>query len=605
MELNRKNAMKKWEESFGRDISTVDFAGRKIQKGAYQQLTSTFGWVLVPVLPKSAGGHIELNNLMCVHVRTAEEKSDDYPTFKAGDVRYNIVSQNGKWTVEQSDDDEAIAEQEAMVADAIMKWKELYGDADTVADFCGREMVKAQFLSDSEGAWKIAPYVTSRPAENKNFYIANVKSVEEAYGKTAFRANGRAFTLNKENGAYRFKESAVKPQRRSFHPGNPIAVAEKIDRSIEEFAGLTETGIWLDFIMVSAVIEAGVPEYVGAAFSDTVSYILREQVGPCISSEVSGLTDENGCYHAFLSFRYNCPQISDMQRVFSAAMLLNTYSTMLVEKFGLKMFKVYNYANSFPGTQVQYTNSFLANGNPAFKALLGAFFGSEVGLYEGEPDVTLYVSRGIVYNIRELAEVHSEEEAVYFTDAELTEHNYIYTGLREMIASCLEPSPEPEMPQELAFRAEQEQHETEDTDDSAQIDMFEEMSEDTVSDTEIVVNKEAAVDTEEAENSEAVTSPIQQETAEEPIAEEVAAEAQLAPEAQSYEQTSYTDEPEEERSSASIFDSLFFSPSNETENKAVETLSEVPVASESSNAQDEEKAEDTDGEVYFDLDVDE
>ena len=58
MEINRKNAMKKWEEMFGREVGAVDFAGRKLQKGAYEQRTSDYGWVLAYLLPKSEGGSL-------------------------------------------------------------------------------------------------------------------------------------------------------------------------------------------------------------------------------------------------------------------------------------------------------------------------------------------------------------------------------------------------------------------------------------------------------------------------------------------------------------------------------------------------------------------
>ncbi len=446
MEFNRKNAMKIWEEAFGRDVMSVDFSGRKIQKGAYQQITSNYGWVLAPILPKSEGGNTEPENLVCLHVRTAEEKSDSYPTFKANDVRYNIVANGGKWTIEQSEDNEAMAELEALVAYAMSKWEELFGDVSSATDFCGREIIKEQFASDCAGAWKIAPYVTSKPAENKNAYIAHVESVEEAYGKTAFRANGRQFTLNKDNGTYFFKESAIKPQRRSFDLGNPLSVAERIDRSLEEFAELAEKGVWLDFILVSAIIEPGVAAYTSAALTDTISFILREHLGSWLSSEVSEMPDADGGNHVFMTFRFTSPQVSDMERVFNAAMLLNTYSSMLTAKFGLRMFKVYNYANNFSGNYIHYPDALLTNYSQEFQELLGAFYASEGGMYEGEAATTLYVSRFVIFNIPALSEAHAED-AQYFTAAQLVEHNYIYSGLKDAIDSYLVPSPEPSIPE--------------------------------------------------------------------------------------------------------------------------------------------------------------
>jgi hypothetical protein len=85
MELNRKNAMKAWEDQFGKLVQAVDFAGRKIQKGAYEQKTSDFGWMLTYLVPKNAGGSAKPENIICVHVKTAEEKGDSYPAFFAND----------------------------------------------------------------------------------------------------------------------------------------------------------------------------------------------------------------------------------------------------------------------------------------------------------------------------------------------------------------------------------------------------------------------------------------------------------------------------------------------------------------------------------------
>ena len=95
MELNRKNAMKAWEDQFGKIVQAVDFAGRKIQKGAYEQKTSDFGWMLTYLVPKNAGGSAKPENLLCVHVKTAEEKGDSYPAFFANEKKYNVKDEDG------------------------------------------------------------------------------------------------------------------------------------------------------------------------------------------------------------------------------------------------------------------------------------------------------------------------------------------------------------------------------------------------------------------------------------------------------------------------------------------------------------------------------
>ena len=90
MELNRKNAMKAWEDQFGKTVQAIDFAGRKIQKGAYEQKTSDYGWTLTYVVPKAEGGKFIPENIICVHVKTAEEKGDAYPMFTANEKKYGV-----------------------------------------------------------------------------------------------------------------------------------------------------------------------------------------------------------------------------------------------------------------------------------------------------------------------------------------------------------------------------------------------------------------------------------------------------------------------------------------------------------------------------------
>ena len=89
---------------------------------------------------------------------------------------------------------------------ALELWEGLYDKNVEATDFAGRQMHKSEFCTDSEYAWKLAPYVSEKPMENRNVYAANVLTVEEAFGKTEFKANGKNFTLNKENGTYRFRE---------------------------------------------------------------------------------------------------------------------------------------------------------------------------------------------------------------------------------------------------------------------------------------------------------------------------------------------------------------------------------------------------------------
>ena len=144
MEINRKNAMKIWEDQFGKTVQTVDFAGRKIQKGAYDQKTSDFGWTLAYIIPKTAGGNANPENMICVHVKTAEEKGDDYPVFSANDKKYTVKEEGGEYFVEEATDSESIAEQQAKIEAAMNTWQQFFGDAETAIDFCGRKIIKTE-----------------------------------------------------------------------------------------------------------------------------------------------------------------------------------------------------------------------------------------------------------------------------------------------------------------------------------------------------------------------------------------------------------------------------------------------------------------------------
>ncbi len=230
MEINRKIAIKKWEEQFGKAVSAVDFAGRKIQKGALGQLTSAYGWTLTYILPKSEGGKAETDNLICVHVKTNNEKDTDFPSFCANDIRYKITNENGSWEIVKSEDADAIAEQKEKTDKALDFWTNFFGDIESATDFAGRTVNRYEFGTNHECAWKIAPYVESKPTENKNAYIANLLTIEEALGKTAFKANGKSFTLNKENSIYTFNE--VKP----LVYDNQSPTFDFIDFSVEENA---------------------------------------------------------------------------------------------------------------------------------------------------------------------------------------------------------------------------------------------------------------------------------------------------------------------------------------------------------------------------------
>ena len=91
MDLNRETAMRLWNKSFGKDTKAVDFAGRTIAKGAYNDRNSEFGWNVDHILPQSKGGATADYNLVCCHIKTNDEKADKFPCFSANEIAFEIV----------------------------------------------------------------------------------------------------------------------------------------------------------------------------------------------------------------------------------------------------------------------------------------------------------------------------------------------------------------------------------------------------------------------------------------------------------------------------------------------------------------------------------
>ena len=101
MDLNRETAMRLWNKSFGKDTKAVDFAGRTIAKGAYNDRNSEFGWNVDHILPQSKGGATADYNLICCHIKTNDEKADTFPCFSANGIAFEIVKVQNHYEIRQ------------------------------------------------------------------------------------------------------------------------------------------------------------------------------------------------------------------------------------------------------------------------------------------------------------------------------------------------------------------------------------------------------------------------------------------------------------------------------------------------------------------------
>lgn len=104
MDLNRETAMRLWNRYFGKETKVVDFAGRIIAKGAYNDRNSEFGWNVDHILPQSKGGATADHNLVCCHIKTNDEKADKFPCFKANGVAFEIVKIQNHYEIKAKED---------------------------------------------------------------------------------------------------------------------------------------------------------------------------------------------------------------------------------------------------------------------------------------------------------------------------------------------------------------------------------------------------------------------------------------------------------------------------------------------------------------------
>ena len=71
--MDHKKAMELWERTFDKETQARDRKGRHMEKGAYGQEGSRYGWNVHHKKPKSQGGKDAFDNLEIVHIKTHDE----------------------------------------------------------------------------------------------------------------------------------------------------------------------------------------------------------------------------------------------------------------------------------------------------------------------------------------------------------------------------------------------------------------------------------------------------------------------------------------------------------------------------------------------------
>ena len=101
MVLNQETAMRLWNKQFGDETRVTDFANREIDKGAYNDRNSKYGWNVDHILPVSQGGKTNDSNLIVCHIQTNDEKADKFPCFTANGIKFEIVKVQNHYEIKK------------------------------------------------------------------------------------------------------------------------------------------------------------------------------------------------------------------------------------------------------------------------------------------------------------------------------------------------------------------------------------------------------------------------------------------------------------------------------------------------------------------------
>ena len=158
MDLNRETAMRLWGVFFGKKTSAVDYSGREIRKGAYNDRNSQYGWNVDHVLPVSKGGKTADYNLVCCHILTNDEKANSFPLFNANNKKFKIVKKQNHYEILNANDDTKNNEQTNTkkynddnfydAADGIREYKKLKGFQNK-ARWIGYIIIKLKDINNS------------------------------------------------------------------------------------------------------------------------------------------------------------------------------------------------------------------------------------------------------------------------------------------------------------------------------------------------------------------------------------------------------------------------------------------------------------------------
>lgn len=189
MELNRETAMRLWNKAFGKETRATDFACRIIDKGAYGDRNSEFGWNVDHILPVSQGGKTNDSNLIITHIKTNDEKADKFPCFTANKKKFEIIKVQNHYEIKEIDSG---AKKKVEVDDSvnyfdsasgIRFFKKLKG-MQNQARYVGSILIRLQNLNNTAVVDFIEQFLDKENISyslKKNYYHEETKIVAKSY----------------------------------------------------------------------------------------------------------------------------------------------------------------------------------------------------------------------------------------------------------------------------------------------------------------------------------------------------------------------------------------------------------------------------------------
>ncbi|WP_025755647.1 HNH endonuclease [Mycoplasmopsis cricetuli] len=326
MKINKKNALKLWDEIYGKTTQTsYDFAQRKINKSEYNT-NSKNSWNIDHIFPLNLGGTDSKNNLQIVHYLTNNEKGDKV-SFVANNSIFNVVKEkNGIYKIKEKN----------KYVENLNEYKNLFEEyikfdkhTKNWYDFAGRKVEFNEFQTKSNESWDVDFFDYNNSNQR---YVANSLTIKERANKTSFSCNDLNFQTIRFNDKYYFVNTDD-----FYSLDNKMNVFFNINKSINE-----NREMFFDILTIKIRYN-----YYYYHYSDEKKWINNiviefNKIIKAFENDIEkkllynfNILKKNN--ELILNFIFNTPEINDVSYVHEIALYFNTIKLIFTNKFDLKI----------------------------------------------------------------------------------------------------------------------------------------------------------------------------------------------------------------------------------------------------------------------------